>query len=116
MDSEILMNVRIKRRHPITREIREFDAMVESEKYLLVNETKSKLIPEGISKFLTTLKGFYNYLPDKNKELIIIGAMSSLHLDESLVTALSKQGLLVLAIGDDITIIKNHDDFEWKAF
>ena len=46
--SEILINVRVKRRHTITREIREFDAIVESEKYLLVNETKSKLKPEDI--------------------------------------------------------------------
>ena len=42
--------------------------------------------------------------------------MSSLHLDKSLVTALSKQGLLALAVNDNITAIKNPEGFEWKAF
>ncbi len=116
-DSETLMNVRIKRRHPTTREIREFDAIVENDKYLLVNETKSKLKPEDIPQFLAVLTEFYTYFPEhKNKELVIIGAMSSTHLDKSLITALSKQGLLALAIGDTITTIKNPEDFEWKAF
>ena len=115
--NETLVNVRIKRRHSITREIREFDAIVESKKYLLVNETKSQLKSEDIPKFLTALAEFYSYFPEyKEKELTIIGAMSSLHLDESLITALSKQGLLSLAIGDTITTVKSPSDFTWKAF
>ncbi len=115
--SEILINVRIKRRHPVTREIREFDAIVESDKYLLVNETKSTLKPEDIPQFLAVLTEFYTYFPEhKNKGLLIIGAMSSMHLDESLITALSKQGLLALAIGDTITTLKNPEGFEWKVF
>ncbi len=115
--SETLINVRIKRRHPVTREIREFDAIVESDKYLLVNETKSTLKPEDIPQFLAVLTEFYTYFPEhKNKGLLIIGAMSSMHLDESLITALSKQGLLALAIGDTITTLKNPEGFEWKAF
>ncbi len=115
--SETLMNVRVKRRHPVTREIREFDVIVESREYLLVNETKSKLIPEEIPKFLAALEEFYSYFPKyEDKNLKIIGAMSSLHLDESLITALSKQGLLALAIGDTLTTSKSPKGFEWKAF
>ncbi len=115
--SEKLMNVRVKRRHQVTREIREFDAIVESEEHLLVNETKGKLVPEDIPKFLAALEEFYSYFPKyEDKNLKIIGAMSSLHLDESLITALSKQGLLALAIGDTITTIKSPKGFEWKAF
>ena len=116
-DSETLVHVRVKRRHSKTREVREFDAIVESKKYLLVNETKSQLKPEDIPKFLTALAEFYSYFSEyKDKELTIIGAMSSLHLDESLTKALSRQGLLALAISDTITTIKSPEDFVWKAF
>ncbi len=116
-ESKPLVNVRVKRRHIITKEIREFDAIAECEEYLLVNETKSQLKPEDIPKFLDALEEFYDYFPEhKNKGLIIIGAMSSLRLDKSLITALSKQGLLALAIGDAITTLKNPKGFKWKAF
>ncbi len=116
-ESKPLVNVRVKRRHIITKEIREFDAIAECEEYLLVNETKSQLKPEDIPKFLGALEEFYNYFPEhKDKGLMIIGAMSSLRLDKSLITALSKQGLLALAIGDTITTLKNPKGFKWKAF
>ena len=116
-ESKPLINVRVKRKHSVTKEIREFDAIAECEEYLLVNETKSQLKPEDIPKFLDTLGEFYDYFPEhKDKGLVIIGAMSSLHLDKSLITALSKQGLLALAIGDTITTLKNPEGFKWRAF
>ncbi len=116
-ESKPLINVRVKRKHSVTKEIREFDAIAECEEYLLVNETKSQLKPEDIPKFLDTLEEFYDYFPEhKDKGLVIIGAMSSLHLDKSLITALSKQGLLALAIGDTITTLKNPEGFKWRAF
>lgn len=115
--TETVVNVRIKKRHITTRKIQEFDAIVESEKYLLVNETKSQLQPEHIPKFLSVLEKFYDYFPDdKNKGFKIIGAMSSTHLSESLINALSKRGLLALAISDNITELKNPAGFNWKTF
>ena len=119
-DTELIINVRIKKKHALTKRSKEFDAIVEIEEageYVLVNETKSKLIPEDITDFLEVLSEFRNYIPEyKDQEITVIGAMSSSHLDQSLITALSKQGLLALAIGDNITTLKNPDDFVWKAF
>ncbi len=119
-DSELIINVRIKKKHAITKESQEFDALVELEKdgdYILVNETKSNLTPEDITDFLQTLEEFRHYIPEyKDQKITIIGAMSSPHLDQSLITALSRRGLLALSIGDTITTLRNPDDFVWKAF
>ena len=41
-NSETIVQVRRKGRHPVTRLVREFDAILESEKYLLVNENQKQ--------------------------------------------------------------------------
>ena len=116
-DAEPLINVRVKRRHPVDKDIQEYDAVVEVGPYILVNETKSQLKPEDIPVFIDKLERFYEYWRDQPREgKILLGAMSSLHMDDSLVKALSKQGLVAIAIGDSISTVKSPEGFKWKAF
>ena len=115
--SKPAVNVRIRKHHQLTQELKEFDAIAEYGNYALLNETKTTLRPEDIPRFLETLAELREYfLEYRSKDITLIGAMSSPHLDKSLIKALSKRGLLALAISDTITTVKNPPDFVWKAF
>ncbi|MDM8531148.1 hypothetical protein QUF63_08240 [Anaerolineales bacterium HSG25] len=120
-EEEIVVNVRVKRRLRSNgkqngqRQMIEFDAMAEAERYVLINETKSTLRSEHVSRFLENLKLTKTYFPEfANYQ--IIGAISSFHIDSSLVTYASKHGLVVLALGDGLMTIQNEPGFQWKPF
>jgi len=120
-DEQIVVNVRVKRRFRSNgtqngrRQMIEFDAMAEAERYVLINETKSSLKSEHISHFLESLKLAKTYFPEfANYQ--IIGAVSSFQIDPSLIKYASRQGLVVLALGDGLMTIQNKPGFQWKPF
>ena len=70
---------------------------------------------EHISHFLESLKLAKTYFPEfANYQ--IIGAVSSFQIDSSLIKYASRQGLVVLALGDGLMTIQNKPGFQWKPF
>jgi len=93
----------------------EFDAVAECGDYVLVNETKATLRPEHVKEFITELGYLRDYFPEfVGKQ--IIGSIASLRIDESLVVHASRQGLLVLALGEGMLQLQNEAGFQPKIF
>jgi chromosome segregation ATPase len=52
-DEDVLINVRVRRRHPTQKgKMLEIDAMADWENYVIFNETKSQFTPEKVKAFL----------------------------------------------------------------
>ena len=116
----IIVNVRVKRLHPNRvgngkRQMIEIDAIAEGGNYLLFNETKNSLRPRYVTDFVETLAIARDYFPEYEGRTII-GVISSFHIDPSIVTHASRQGLVVLALGEGSMAIMNEPDFQWKPF
>lgn len=108
--------VRVKRRHPTTKQRREFDVVAACGKYLLVNETKNTLTPEALKKFATkTLPQVREYFPEF-AEKKVIGAAASLYVDDSLVPCAERLGLIILGFGEDVMDVLNDPDFTPAEF
>ncbi len=113
-DEFIERAIRVKRRDVAGKE-REFDAIAVCGPYLLINETKSRLSPDVIDAFVQILPNIRQYFPeyvDKH----IIGLVSSLYVDESLVRYGQRQGLVVLGFGEDVMDVLNSPDFQPKLW
>jgi len=93
----------------------EFDAVAECGDYVLVNETKTTLRPEHVKDFITELGYLRDYFPEFVGKKII-GAVASLRIDSSLMTHASRQGLLVLALGEGMLQLQNEAGFQPKIF
>jgi len=121
-DRPVVVNTRVKRLYPNgnghrhgQRQMIEFDAVAEGGDYILVNETKNTLRSGDISHFIETLGDVRTYFPEF-AERPIIGVVSSFNIDPSIITHASRQGLVVLALGDGLMSIQNKPDFQWKQF
>jgi len=95
--------------------VMEFDAIARCGDYALVNETKTTLRPEQVKEFLAKLAMARDYFPQLVGKQII-GAISSLRIEPSLIKHASNQGLLVLALGEGMLQLKNEADFQPKIF
>lgn len=108
--------VRVRKRHPVTRQRREFDVVAVGGGYALINETKSSLDPEAMTKFaeqcLPTAREFFPEFAE-NK---FIGAIASLYVDESLVRYGERLGLIVLGFGEDLMDVLNQSGFTPRYF
>lgn len=107
---------RVRRFHPTIKGRRkEFDVIAECDGYILVNETKSKLKPSDIPKLKETIREFREYFPGY-KDLKVIGSLATLDVDESLVKYASREGVLILAVGDELMDVMNEPGFKPKIF
>ena len=107
---------RVRRPHPKVKGRRkEFDVIAECGDYVLVNETKSSLKPSDIPKVKKTIWQFREYFPEY-KDMKIIGSLATLDVDESLVKYASREGILVLAVGDELMDVKNEPGFKPTIF
>ena len=102
--------IRVKRRHCITQERREFDAVVACDQYVLINETKSSLNVKDVNDFVEIMGQIRNYFPDYSSKRII-GSLATLYADPSLIKYASSKGILVLAVGDELMDIQNEPGF-----
>jgi len=115
-DAEVAVNVRLRRRHPtLSGQHLEIDAMVDCDNYVLVNETKSQLTPEKVKAFVAKLATVREYFPEY-QHCTILGAVSSLVVDASLIEYASRQGLLVLGTSEGLMELQNATGFQWRAF
>jgi len=95
--------------------VMEFDAMARCGDYVLVNETKTTLRPQDVTDFVTKLTMARDYFPQLVGKKVI-GAVSSLWVDESLRKQATRQGLLVLALGEGMLQLRNEPNFQPKIF
>lgn len=103
--------VRVRRRHPLQRGWRqEFDVVATCGRYWLVNETKSSLRPEDVTKFVALLQETRDFFPE-HEDKQLVGAIASLYVDESLVRYAERQGVVVLGLGEELMDVLNSPGF-----
>ncbi len=107
--------VRLRQRHTVTRQLREFDVVAACGEYVLINETKSRLDPEDVTQFAEVLPEAREFFPEYADKKFI-GAVASLYVDPSLVRFGESQGLIVLGFGEDVMEVLNSLDFVPKTF
>lgn len=105
----------MKRTHPCTGQVREFDVIRAYGEYVLVNETKSTLRPKDVDHVLITLKEIREYFPEYQKRKLM-ASVATLSVDDSLVSDASRKGVVVLAVGDHLMDIGNPTPFKPKVF
>jgi len=114
-DKVDFVTVRTRKRHPVTGHEQEFDVMAGCGEYLLVNETKSRLDPEGVQDFADRLPQVVDFFPEYAGQQVI-GAIASLYVDDSLVRYGERLGLIVLGFGEDVMEVLNTPEFRPKSF
>lgn len=115
-ENEVVLNTRIRRRHPTQAgKMLEIDAIAECADYVLFNETKTQLTPEKVKEFLDKLTQVRDFFPEYQQRTIL-GAVSSLRVEASLVEYASRQGLLVLGGGEELMALQNAPGFTWRTF
>ncbi len=115
-----VVNVRVKRLYPGQRTngqtaMVELDAVAECGEYVLINETKNTFRPEYVTNFLERLGQIRAYFPEFAGRQIL-GAISSLRIDPSVITHASHQGLYVFTLGEGLLQIQNEEGFQPKRF
>ena len=99
--------VRIKKRHAIDKSLlREFDVIAVSEKYFLLDETKSTPKIDYINDFIETLPHVMEYFPEYN-DRILLPIFSSLYLPPQIVEYLSAHKIYALGMSDETMDILN---------
>lgn len=115
-DTEVAVNVRLRRRHPTQPgQHLEIDATVDCGNYVLFNETKSQLMPEKVKAFVAKLATVREYFPEYQHSTIL-GSVSSLVVEASLIEYASRQGLLVLGTSEGLMELQNAPGFQWRTF
>ncbi len=114
-DEITYLAVRVKKRHPTTNQLQEYDVVAAGGAYLLINETKSRLQPEDVGRFVTKLSTVRDFFPEYADKQII-GALASLYVDESLVRHGERAGLIVLGFGEDVMEVLNQPGFVPASF
>ena len=107
--------VRVRKRHPITKQNQEYDVVAVCGDYMLINETKSSLRPRDVENFVSVLSQAREFFPEYASKSII-GALGSLYVDDSLVRRGEKAGLIVLGFGEDVMEVLNQPGFVPKVF
>lgn len=111
-DASCYANERIKRESVIDeRKIREFDVVAKCGEYVMVNETKSSLRAQDVTDLIETISVIREYFPEF-QSLKIIGSIASVHVDESVVNFATRNGVLALAVGDELMDIRNPKEFK----
>jgi hypothetical protein len=102
---------RVRRRHSKIRgRRREFDVVAEYGDYVLVVETKSTPKPENIPELLAMTREFWDYFPEYKDRKLIAG-LAMLYADKSLIRYASSNGILILAVGDELMDVMNEPGF-----
>ena len=105
-------NERIKRAHRgDVRRLREFYVVAECCDYVMINETKSSLKAVDVADLIDTIAVAREYFPEY-RDRKIIGSVASVSIDESVVNFATKNGILALAVGDELMDIQNPAGFK----
>jgi hypothetical protein len=115
-DHEPDCSIRVRRHH---REdlgrMREFDAVASGGGIFMINETRSRLVPEAIPAFVEILRDARPFFPEAEGQKVV-GALATFYADPSLVRNGERQGLLMLGLGSGLMQILNAPGFEPREF
>ncbi|GEM_PF-1485876 len=114
-DDDITVNVRVKRRHPQTKQQVELDAIADGGNVVLVNETKTTMKIDYIDSFLGRLATFKEFFREY-QEFRLFGMVSSLYVDNAMVSYAERRGLLVVALKPGLLQVMNGAGFVPKEF
>ena len=101
-------NVRRLKRHPLTKQRREFDVIVVGPKNVLLNETKSSPSSENVKEFADFVKSgeFFGYFPEhQGKKLVPV--FSALFIPENVIAQLTNEGIYAVAMGNETMRVLN---------
>ncbi len=100
-----------KKRAGGSGEIRDFDAIAESEKNFYVNDTKSSPSLEYVNEFAEVLADLPDYFPQcRNKRIIPI--FSSPHIPDNVLMHLTRHGIYAMGLKEDSMELLNFDQVE----
>ena len=105
-DAPELFVVRVVRR--VGSETREYDAMLVCPDLVLINETKSRLQAAHIDVLLNKLAELPHFYPEYQGRRIV-GVLASLYPDAGVVNRATRQGVLVMGMGDEAMQVLNPD-------
>jgi hypothetical protein len=95
--------------------MKEFDVVAECDGYVLVVETKSTPKSTDIPELLETMGEFRDYFPEY-KDKKVFGCLALLYAPENLVKYASSEGLLILAVGEELMDVMNEPGFKPTEF
>ncbi|MEE4379896.1 MAG: hypothetical protein V2J55_20605 [Candidatus Competibacteraceae bacterium] len=95
--------------------VREFDALAFTADTVCLNSTKSTLRSADVDGFAQEVAAFRVFFPE-HAATPIVGILSSLYIDPSVLTFAERQGLLVLGVGDQLMEVKNSAGFVPKRW
>lgn len=104
---------RVEKRHPVTRQVREFDVVAAGAHAVLLNETKSTPTLEHAEAFVKFVKSnqFFEYFPEY-RERALKPVFSSLFIPESTVAYLTRQGVYAVAMGEEVMQVLNMKEID----
>ncbi|MBU4224729.1 MAG: hypothetical protein KKC71_02770 [Chloroflexi bacterium] len=106
-----VFTVRIEKRHTVTGQRREFDALYVGDKAVLLNESKATVRPEYAAAFVEFLQSgeFFQYFPEYAGRPVV-PVFSSLYIPEEIVTYLTKHGIYAVGMGDETMEVLNREE------
>jgi hypothetical protein len=108
--------VRVQRTHPADKaRSREFDVVAVCGQYVLINETKSRLNARDVEDFVHVMQEARAFFPEY-ADKTFIGALASLHVDQSVARYGEKQGLIMLGFGERMMDVLNTSGFRPQEF
>ncbi|MGB0389095.1 MAG: hypothetical protein ACPGWR_30095 [Ardenticatenaceae bacterium] len=116
--NESMVRVRIRARayHPNEKGKRfEMDGVVDSGKYALFCECKSKPKSADITKLIRKLGQAREYFPEYTNHHLL-GAIAALHIESDLLQYASDKGILAFAVGKELMDVQNEPGFTPKHF
>jgi hypothetical protein len=115
LDQEVLdLAIRRKRRLSDGR-VQEFDAIALTPDLVCLNSTKATLRSADVAAFVEEIATFREFFPEYHG-LPVVGILSTLAVDESVLNYAERIGFLVTAVGDEVMEIKNRPGFEPKRW
>ena len=89
---------------------KEFDIIAECEGYVMLTETKSTADAGDIAELRETIREFRDYFPEY-ADRKLLGCLATLSAHESLIKHASREGILILAVGDELMDVMNEPGF-----
>jgi hypothetical protein len=99
-----LFGLRMRRR--FNGESREYDALLICPQFVLINQTKSRLISASVDDLLRVLAEFPQVFPEY-ADRRLVGVLASLYPDPSITTYATSKGVLVMGMGDETMDVLN---------
>jgi hypothetical protein len=97
------------------QESKEFDVIAECEGYVLVTQTKSTPNAKDIAELKETIREFRDYFPEYTDKKLL-GCLATLYAHESLIKRASREGILILAVGEELMDVMNEPGFKPTEF